>query len=181
MLLIISVATSIGWLLALFAGMTAARSPRPRAGRAAGQAGATPPGMDEPPAVVSLLAGNLDAYGYPATLLDLAARGWLRLAGPEAGPPGGSAPGPVMCVIVAGPPRDQLTEYEQRVYQQVLSRAAGRGDVPARALSDGFAGPASENLKSAEDRFMDAFTSEVKDDSRRRGLSRQRLSEGMDD
>src|SRR6204780_2536751 len=179
MLLIISVATSIGWLLALFAAMTAARSPRPRAGRAAGHAGATPPGMDEPPAVVSLLAGNLDAYGYPATLLDLAARGWLRLAGPEAGPPGGSAPGPVMCVIVAGPPRDQLTEYEQRVYQQVLSRAAGRGDVPARALSDGFAGPASENLKSAEDRFMDAFTSEVKDDSRRRGLSRQRLSEGM--
>jgi hypothetical protein len=181
--LIISVATSIGWLLALFAGMTAARSPRPRSGRAAVHAGATPPGMDEPPAVVSLLAGNLDAYGYPATLLDLAARGWLRLAGPEVGPavgPAGvSAPGPVMCVIVASPPRDQLTEYEQRVYQQVLSRAAGRGDVPARALSDGFAGPASENLKSAEDRFMDALTSEVKDDSRRRGLSRQRLSEGM--
>ena len=70
--------------------------------------------MDEPPAVVSLLAGNLDAYGYPATLLDLAARGWLRLAGPEAGPEvgpaGGSAPGPVMCVIVASPPRDQLTD-----------------------------------------------------------------------
>jgi hypothetical protein len=94
-------------------------------------------------------------------------------------PAGGSAPGPMMCVIVASPPRDQLTDYEQRVYQQVLSRAAGRGDVPARALSGGFAGPASENLKSAEDRFMDAFTSEVKDDSRRRGLSRQRLSEGM--
>src|ERR1700728_478375 len=139
MVLIISVATSIGWLLALFAGMTAARSPRPRAGRAAVHADATPPGMDEPPAVVSLLAGNLDAYGYPATLLDLAARGWLRLAGPEAGP-GGSAPGPVMCVIVASPPRGQLTEYEQRAYQQVGSRAAGRGDVPARALSDGFAG-----------------------------------------
>src|ERR1700689_3419308 len=145
MLLIISVATSIGWLLALFAAMTAARSPRPRAGRAAGHAGATPPGMDEPPAVVSLLAGNLDAYGYPATLLDLAARGWLRLPGPPPGPAGGSAPGPaggsapgpVMCVIVASPPRDGLTEYEQRVYQQVLARAAGRGDVPAAALSGG--------------------------------------------
>src|ERR1700733_14236360 len=85
MLLIISVATSIGWLLALFACMTAARSPRPRVGRAAVHAGATPPGMDEPPAVVSLLAGNLDAYGYPATLLDLAARGWLRLTRPEGG------------------------------------------------------------------------------------------------
>jgi Predicted membrane protein (DUF2207) C-terminal domain len=182
MLLIISVATSAGWLLALLAGMSAARSPRPRAGRPgrAGRAAAggyrVTTGIDEPPAVVSLLAGNLDAYGYPATLLDLAARGWLRLAGPEAGPAG---TGPVMCVIVGSPPRDRLTDYEQRVYQQVLSRAAGRGDVPARALSDGFAGSASENLKSAEDRFMDAFTSEVKDDARRRGMSRQRLSEGV--
>jgi hypothetical protein len=176
MLLIIGVATSVGWLLALFAGMTAARSPRPRAGRAAAPGGTMPLGIDEPPAVVSLLAGNLAGYGYPATLLDLAARGWLRLACPEAGPAGAD---PVMCVIVASPPRDQLTDYEQRVYQQVLSRAAGRGDVPARALSDGFAGPASDNLKSAEDRFMDAFASEVKDDSRRRGLSRQRLSERM--
>jgi len=35
----------------------------------------------EPPAVVSLLAGHLDDTGYPATLLDLAARGWFRLAG----------------------------------------------------------------------------------------------------
>ena len=50
--------------------------------------------MDEPPAVVSLLAGNLDAYGYPATLLDLAARGWLRLAGPEVGRRPGGAPRP---------------------------------------------------------------------------------------
>src|SRR5580693_10507196 len=101
MLLIIGVATSVGWLLALFAGMTAARSPRPRAGRAAVHGGTMPPGIDEPPAMVSLLAGNLDAYGYPGTLLDLAARGWLRLAGPEvgpeAGPAGGSAPRPVMC------------------------------------------------------------------------------------
>jgi hypothetical protein len=170
LLIIISVATTAGWLLALLAGMAVSR---PR--RAAGGGGARVPGGDESPAVVSLLAGNLDAYGYPATLLDLAARGWLRLAG--AG--GGLAADPVMCVIVASPPGDELTAYERRVYDQVVSRAAGRSDVPARALSDGFAGPASEDLKSAKDRFMDAFNSEVKDDSRRRGLSRQRLSEGM--
>jgi hypothetical protein len=176
MLLIIGAATAAGWLLALLAGMAAPRSPRPAAGRAAMVPGGTvAPGGDEPPAVVSLLAGNLDAYGYPATLLDLAARGWLRLAGPGAGP----ATGPVMCVIVGSPPGDELTAHEQRVYRQVVSRAAGRGDVPARALSDGFASPASEDLKSARDRFMDAFTSEVKDDSRRRGLSRQRLTEGV--
>jgi Predicted membrane protein (DUF2207) len=175
MLLIISVATAAGWLLALLAAMAAPRSPRPIAGRAAVvHVGAMAPRGAEPPAVVSLLAGNLDAYGYPATLLDLAARGWLRLAGPGDGP----AAGPVMCVIVGSPPRDELTAYERRVYDQVVSRAAGRGDVPARALSDGFAGPASGDLKSARDRFMDAFTTEVKDDSRRRGLSRQRLTEG---
>ena len=40
---------------------------------------------DEPPAVVSLLAGRLDSTGYPATLLDLAARGWFGLAEPEPG------------------------------------------------------------------------------------------------
>jgi hypothetical protein len=184
MLLIISVATAAGWLLALLAAMAAPRSPRPMGGRAAmvpggavpGGAvpgGAVAPGGDEPPAVVSLLAGNLDAYGYPATLLDLAARGWLRLAGPGGGP----ATGPVMCVIVGSPRSDELTAYERRVYDQVVSRAAGRGDVPARALSDGFAGPATADLKSSRDRFMDAFAAEVKDDSRRRGLSRQRLTE----
>ena len=176
MLLIISVVATAGWLFALLAGMAAPRSPRATAGRAAAvPAGTVAPGIDEPPAVVSLLAGNLDAYGYPATLLDLAARGWLRLAGPG----DGLAADPVMCMIVGSPPCDDLTAYERRVYGQVVSRAAGRGDVPARALSDGFAGPASEDLKSARDKFMDAFTSEVRDDSRRRGLSRQRLTEGV--
>src|ERR1700734_3362316 len=101
MLLIIGVATSVGWLLALFAGMIAARSPRPRVGRAAAPGGTMPLGIDEPPAVVSLLAGNLAGYGYPATLLDLAARGWLRLGCPAAGPGGG---GPGVCVVVARPP-----------------------------------------------------------------------------
>jgi Predicted membrane protein (DUF2207) len=172
MLLIISVVTAAGWLVALLVAMATPRPARPVAGRtAAGRAGPVAPGGDEPPAVVSLLAGNLGAYGYPATLLDLAARGWLWLAGP--------GDGPVMCLIVGGPPGGELTPYERRVYEQVVSRAGDRGDVPAQALSDGFAGPASEDLKSARDRFMDAFISEVKDDSRRRGLSRQRLTEGV--
>jgi len=105
MLLIISAAASAAWLLALLAGMSAARSPRPRAGSAATPGDAATPGIDEPPALVSLLAGNLDACGYPATLLDLAARGWLRLAVYSDGLAAG---GPVMCTI-ASPPHDQLT------------------------------------------------------------------------
>jgi hypothetical protein len=175
MLLIIGAAAAAAWLLALLAGMSATRPPRPRAGSAAAPGDPVTPGTGEPPALVSLLSGNLDGCGYPATLLDLAARGWLRLDGPGDGPAGG---GPVMCTI-ARPPGGQLTTYERRVYEQVLSRAAGRGDVPARALSDGFAGPAATDLKSAKDRFMDAFIAEVRDDSRRRGLSRQRLSEAL--
>jgi len=177
MLLILTSATIGGWLV-IFVMLTAAsRTVR------------TPAGDDKPrtvesPAVVSLLAGKLDAYGYPATLLDLAARGWLRLE-PR---PDGSA----MCVIPPQRPQQQLTGYEQQVYAQVLSRAGNRSDVPAAALSDGFAGPvaagrvhtgsvqggrAETDMKSATDSFMAAFRKEVIADSRRRGLSRQRLSE----
>ncbi len=129
---------------------------------------------EEPPAVVSLLAGRLEAYGYPATLLDLAARGWLRLAAAESGP--------VMCVIAGDPPGEELADYEQRVYAQVVSRAGSRRDVPARALSGGFAGPATlgdsgRDMKSARDSFMAAFQDEVKADSRARGMIRKRLAE----
>src|SRR5215471_9023225 len=50
----------------------------------------------EPPAVVSLLAGHLDDTGYPATLLDLAARG-------GSGWPAGSAGRRRWPVTVPGP------------------------------------------------------------------------------
>jgi hypothetical protein len=171
MLLVISAGTTAAWLLAFVAATAVPRASRqPEADAARPRPVDAPLPGDEPPALVSLLAGNLDAYGYPVTLLDLAARGWLRLER--------RAGGPVMCVITASPPRDELTAYERRVFQQALVRAGGQSEVPAQALSDGFASAGSQDsTKPARDSFMAAFTAEVKQDSRRRGLSRQRLTE----
>jgi hypothetical protein len=176
MLVILTAATVAGWLClfaALVVGRWMAWARRVRGSLPDGN-GRPLSAYEEPPAVVSLLAGRLEAYGYPATLLDLAARGWLRLEAAESRP--------VMCVIASDPPSEELADYEQRVYAQAVSRAGSRRDVPARALSDGFAGPATlgdsgRDMKSARDRFMAAFQAEVKADSRARGLIRKRLTE----
>jgi hypothetical protein len=172
MLVLLTVAAGAGWLF-LFALLMAVPWGRSQVDRTSPPEGAARGA--ESPAVVSLLAARLDAVGYPATLLDLVARGWLRL---EARPRG-----PMMCVIAPEPPGEDLTVYERRVYDQVVSRAGTRGNVPAAALSDGFAGPATlgtseRDMRSATDSFMAEFRDQVKADSRRRGLSRQRLSEG---
>jgi len=74
----------------------------------------------EPPAVVSLLAGRLHRDGYPATLLDLAARGWMGL--------GEAEPGRVMCQPPARPHDPGLTGYERRALAHLEFRAAGMGD-----------------------------------------------------
>ena len=77
---------------------------------------------DEPPAVVSLLAGRLDSTGYPATLLDLAARGWFGLAEPE--------PGRLMCLLPPAPPGQALAPYEERATLHLARRAAGTSPRP---------------------------------------------------
>ena len=120
----------------------------------------TPPDFGGgPPAVISLLAGHLDDTGYPATLLDLAARGWFTLAEPE--------PGRLMCVLPPNPPRQPLAPYEERTALHLARRAAGRGEVPASALAEGFA--------DGQVAFTEAFHDEVADDARGRGLIRPRL------
>src|SRR5215467_4783 len=113
----------------------------------------------EPPAVVSLLAGHLDDTGYPATLLDLAARGWFRLAEPE--------PGRLMCLLPPHPPGLPLASYEERASLHLARRAAGRGEVPASALAEGFA--------DGQVAFSEAFHDEVVADARNRGLIKPRL------
>jgi hypothetical protein len=166
MLAILTIATTAGWLL-LFAALTARRGTT----RAADEA---PRPGTEPPAVVSVMAGHPD-LGYPCTLLDLAARGWLRLNSP--------ADSPVTCFVTEDPPREELTSYERQVYDHVVSRAGPRRDLPARALEDGFAGPATigtsgPEMKSATASFMERFARDVVDDSRRRGLTLQKLGAG---
>ena len=169
----VAVVTGLGWLF-LFLGLLAAPpSSRSRAGGGPGN------GSAEPPAVVSLLAGRLSKDGYGATLLDLAARGWFRLTPPDpaAGPSGrgslwptrGRGPtGPVMCVVPAEVPAEQLAPYERRVVAHVAARAGARGAVPAPVLSDGF--------EDGQAGFMRAFGDEVTADARERGLARPRLS-----
>jgi len=131
---------------------------------------------DEPPTVISLLAGRLDRLGFRATLIDLAVRGWFQViapAEPAGSAPAGQAgawgpPGPAMCVLAEETPGGPLAPFERRVVAHVALRAGARGAVPAPALSDGFAGGETE--------FMAAFGEEVDAEARRRGLTRPRLS-----
>jgi hypothetical protein len=180
----VAAAAAAGWLI-LFVLLLAAPPPPPGRRRAGAGDPAPVHQGDEPPAVVSLLAGRLGRFGFGATLLDLAARGWFRLSPPArhagaaghagaSGPTGpgqaGGAPGTVMCVVCAEPPDERLTPYEQRVVAHVGLRAGADGEVPGPALAEGFAGGEAE--------FMKEFREEVDADARRRGLTRSRLSPG---
>jgi uncharacterized damage-inducible protein DinB len=131
----------------------------------AGGMGVVPAG-EEPPAVVSLLAGRLDQDGFVATLMDLAARGWFRLT-PAAGSVTSRGAAPVMCVLPAQPPAQTLTPHERRVAAHVSLRAGARGEVPVPALWDGF--------DSGEAEFMKGFREEVAADARQRRLTRRRI------
>jgi hypothetical protein len=113
---------SCAWLIAIALTALCTRPWRPAAGRPS----LCPRG--EPPAVVSLLAGRLARDGYPATLLDLAARGWIGLDEAE--------PSRVMCRPGAGRADGPgLTAYERRALARTLAllEAAGAGCL---ALAD---------------------------------------------
>lgn len=79
-----------GWLFLFVVLLIAPPSPGPRRGDGPGDGTDRGPDGDEPPAVVSLLAGKLDRTGFGATLVNLAARGWFQVRGPG----GGSGPDP---------------------------------------------------------------------------------------
>jgi hypothetical protein len=155
-LIIVVAATLTGWLLLVFLTFTGQRQASARPAR-------DPHVGDEPPAVVSHLAGLLNSAGYQATLLDLAARGWFRLDR--------SAAGPTMCVLLETPPAEALTPYERQAADHVARRGYGTGAVPAPALADGF--------EHGTDEFMKAFRSEVAADTLRRGLKREKLTAGQ--
>ncbi len=117
----------------------------------------------EPPAVVSLLAGRAEHDGYHATLLDLAARGWIGL--------GEAEPSRVMCRPADGRRDDPgLTDYERMALSHLEFRAAGMGVVPGTALDSGF--------EAGEDKFRKRFEDDVMADARGRGLLRSRIGRG---
>jgi hypothetical protein len=144
-------ALSYAWLTAIALTALCTRWWRPAPGRPS----LTP--RDEPPAVVSLLARRLKQDGYPATLLDLAARGWIGLDEAE--------PSRVMCRPGTGRADDPgLTAYERLALAHLELRAAGTGAVPGTALDTGF--------EAGEDEFRKLFRDEVRADARGRGLLR---------
>ena len=160
----VAVAAAAGWLLLLIVLLAAPPSPAARQREAGGDGGTPADPGPEPPAVLSQVTGKLGEVGLGATLIDLAARGWFQVSTP------GGPRGPAMCVVPAETPGGPLAPFERRAVAHVALRAGARGEVPAPALADGFEG--------GEDPFMKAFREEVDAETRRRGLTRPRLSGG---
>jgi hypothetical protein len=121
-------------------------------------------GGPEPPAVVNLITHDweLDRTAVPATLLDLAARGHLRI----------ERPGERTVVGLRQPPPsshpDDLSDYEQMVLDHVRRLADDTPDglVPAPALATGPSG--------ASDAWWRRFRRHVVRDAKARGVSRNR-------
>lgn len=120
----------------------------------------------EPPAVVSLVAGDweLDRQAVPATLLDLAARGFVSVEW--------LPPHTFVRVREHGSEKGGLTDYERLVLDHVrgLSAQTTDGLVPADALTTG--------PDAAAQRWWRSFRAGVVDDARQRGLSRPRWAPG---
>ena len=143
----------VGGALLLMALVAMATSPaRPTPGEATMELG------PEPPAVVDLLTDDFEvtSEAVPATLLDLAARGWLEL---EA-----YGPDQTICRLDAGD-HGPLLAFERRVLDHLQGVAVG-GVVPAEALTTG-----PEDVSAS---WWRAFRREVVADAQARGLCRRR-------
>src|SRR2546423_8808543 len=112
----------------------------------------------EPPAVVNFLTHGFAATpdAVPATLLDLAARGVVKLEH--------RGPDEFVCRLGSEPPG--LTTYEQRVLLLLRGRMSG-GIVPPQALT---VGPAAE-----AGRWRKQFDDDVAADAEQLGLARKLL------
>jgi hypothetical protein len=153
----VAVFASCAWLSLLATALLGTLPWRPPAGRRSLAL------RGERPAVVSLLAGRLSSDGYPATLLDLAARGWFAITEAE--------PGRVTCRIADRAQDGDLAEYERRVLSHLVFRAGGLGSVPGAALGSGF--------ELGDQEFHELFEAEVLADAVGLGLVRRRLSLGI--
>jgi hypothetical protein len=161
-LLVASLAVSALTFLALAVVAMATRVREPDEGPAT----MDPPARDERPALVGFLARDFEVptEAVAATLVDLAARGWISIE-----PAGGDQ------LVVRAPRRDgkgRLAPYEKRVLDHVRGLAVARPDadgggvVPAGALTTG--------TEDASARWWASFAREVVDEARARGLCRNR-------
>ena len=119
---------------------------------------------EPPPALVSLVlhgcAPGLQAY--EATIIDLAARGFLSVS---AGPAGWQVRLPAPAQAGAGD--TALAGHEQRVLRDVTVRLRGTGSAPFAALADA--------CRADVRGTWDPFEAALRSDARRSGLSRPAL------
>ena len=128
-------------------------------------------GGPEPPAIVNLVTGDWDLgqEAVPATLLDLAARGYLAIDQVGDDTFVRLRPKAEVDTWITHGVKSELTRYERMVLNHVgfLSRQTADGVVPAGALTTG---PDSER------HWWRHFRDRVHEDARQRGLSRARWS-----
>ncbi len=126
-----------------------------------GQAVPAPDGVPVPPALVNdVLTGCKPTFpAYHATILDLAARGYLTAA---------SHPDDIWLSWPAAdavPDTATLAGYEQLVLTDMSRRLAGTGSAPFRALAD--------TCEKDEQKVWLPFTEALRAEARRRGLSQR--------
>ena len=144
---------AVAGLVIAAVGAVATQPRRPRPGPSTMELG------DEPPALVDLVTDEFEVTteAVPATVLDLAARGWLTIEEP--------VPGAVRCRIPSREPDDALTGYERQALDHIRELAR-HGVVPAEALTTG--------PEAASTSWWRSFAHEVIRDAQDRGLCQPR-------
>ncbi|WP_405778390.1 DUF2207 family protein [Streptomyces sp. NBC_00859] len=147
------------WLVAFGLALAATRNGVVTPGPATQEIGADP----EPPGVVSLLGNHWRGveHAAAATLLDLAARGFVELR-----QPGNDPARSTVHVTGAGRAAPGLTPYEQRVLDRVTARAVN-GGAPIGAIAF------RDDKRAAA--WNAALRQEIVAEARLRGLSRYRF------
>jgi hypothetical protein len=153
----LAIAAVVGWLLAFSLCAVATRLP-PRWAEATAP---WPGPAGERPALVNLVAarGRLNGAAYPATILDLAAKGHLMITQ--------RAPGQLWCDVPAAAPADTGLAQSERLALADARRLADRGGAPFEAVA--------ESCASDVRGKWDPFERAVRAEGRQAGLTRPRL------
>jgi hypothetical protein len=153
----LATAAAVGWLLAFSLCAVATRIP-PRWAMATAP---WPGPAGERPALVNLVAtqGRLNGAAYPATILDLAAKGHLMITQ--------RTPGQLWCDVPAAAPADTGLARSERLALADARRLADRGGAPFEAVA--------ESCASDVRGKWDPFEQAVRAEGRQAGLTRPRL------
>jgi hypothetical protein len=153
----LAIAAAAGWLLAFSLCAMVTRLPP----RWAGAAAPGPGQVGERPALANLTVtrGRLNGAAYPATILDLAAKGHLMITE--------RMRGQLWCDLPAAAPADSGLAESERLVLADVRRLAGRGGVPFEAVAEACA----SDVRGKWDPFEHA----VRTEGRQAGLTRPRL------